>query len=177
MQAVGEGHPDEVAEGKHHAEAVGDQVDGGEDGGFHVQGVEGVDGLSNGDEDDGVGDAAKIAVLLHDEGEIHDDPTKHARSEFAEGLDVDFTEDGQGDAGVQLTANEPVVQNVTGVATSSEFTLVGVLGVLDAEGGDITIGSKEVGDQNVASQDADKIVADEGPDREFRAMGNGSSAK
>ena len=50
LDRVREGHPDEVAEGQHEAEAVVDDVDGGEDGRLHPQGVEDIDSLGDGDD-------------------------------------------------------------------------------------------------------------------------------
>lgn len=70
LQAVGEGHPDEVAEGEHEAEAIAYDVDGCEHGGLHVVAVEDVEGLGEGNEDDGVGNLAEVAVLLHDECKV-----------------------------------------------------------------------------------------------------------
>ena len=39
LEGVDEGEPDEVTEGEHEAEAIGRDVDGGQDGWFHVEGV------------------------------------------------------------------------------------------------------------------------------------------
>jgi hypothetical protein len=49
--------------------------------------------------------------------------------------------------------------------------------VLDAEGSDVAEGSEEVGDQDVAGENADKVVGDEGPNRELRALCNCSSCE
>lgn len=49
LETVDEGHPGEVAEGEHESEAVGGDVHGGQHGGFHVEGVEDVEGLEAGD--------------------------------------------------------------------------------------------------------------------------------
>jgi hypothetical protein len=49
--------------------------------------------------------------------------------------------------------------------------------VLDAEGADIAESSEEVGDQNVSSNDANKVVGNEGPDRELGAVGDSSRGK
>jgi hypothetical protein len=177
LNGVGEWYPYEIAERQHHTEAVLNDIHGGQDGGFHVQRIKRIHCLGNGNQDDGVGNTAKVAVLFHDEGEIDDDPAEHSRTELAPRFDVDFTEDGEHDAGVEFTADEPVVQHVTGAATSGEFTVVGVAGVLDAERADIAESSKEVGNQNVGSDDANEVVGDESPDSKLGAMSNGSSGK
>jgi hypothetical protein len=49
--------------------------------------------------------------------------------------------------------------------------------VLDAERADIAESSKEVGNQNVGSDDANEVVGDESPDSKLGAMSNGSSGK
>jgi hypothetical protein len=177
LDGVCEGHPYEITERQHHTEAVLDDVHGGQNGGFHEQRIERVHCLGNGNQDDGVSDTAKVAVLLHDEGNIDDDPAEHARAQLAPRLDVDYAEDGERDARVEFAANEPVVQHVAGAATSSKFPVVGVAGVLDAEGADIAESSEEVGDQNVGGNDANKVVGNKSPDRELGTVGNGSSGK
>jgi hypothetical protein len=177
LDRVGEGYPDEVAKGKHHAEAVGNDVDRGQNRGLHVQCVKCVNSLRDGDEDNAISDPAKVPVLLHDESEVHDDPAQHAGTELTPRLDVDFTDDGQVDARVQLPTDEPVVQHVAGVAAGCEFTLRGVLGVLDIERGNVAVGGQEVGDEDVGSQNADVVVCDEGPNWEVGAVGDCSCAE
>ena len=133
LQTVCKRNPNKVTERQHHTEAVSDQINGGKDRGLHVQGIEGVDGLRNSDKNDRVSDAAVVAVLLHDEGKIHDDPAEHTWAQLAPGLDIDLSEDGEDDTGVELAANEPVVQDVARVATGCKLTHFRVLGVLDTE--------------------------------------------
>lgn len=67
LQTVDEGQPDQVTERKHKAEAVGGDVDGGEDGRLHVQRVQDVGGLEERDEQDRVGDGGVHPVLVGDE--------------------------------------------------------------------------------------------------------------
>ena len=177
LHAVGEGDPGKVAEGEHHAETVGDQVDGGQDGGLHVQCVEGVDGLGGGDQDDRVGDTAVVAVLLHDEGQVHDDPAEHAGAQLTPGLDVDLAEDGQHDTGVQLATDEPVVEDIAGVAACSKLAHLRVLGVLDAEGANINVGGQDVGDEYVGGDNANVVVGDEGPDGPVGTIHDGASGQ
>ena len=177
LDGVGEGHPDDVTKGKHHTKTVGNKVDGGEDGRLHVQAIEHVDGLGKGDEEDRVGDPAKVAVLLGDEGEIEDDPTQQARTYLAPCFDIDLAEDGEVDTGVQFTADEPVVQHVPGVATGGEFTHPGVFGVFYAEGGDVDVDGENVGDEDVGCEQADEVVGDEGPNTEVCTFNNGPGAE
>lgn len=177
MDGVGEWDPDEVTERQHHAEAVLDDVHGGKDGGLHVERVKRVDCLGEGNEDDGVGDAAKVAVLLHDKGDIDDDPSEHTRAELAPRFDVDLTEDGESDTGVELAADEPVIEQVSGAAASGELTRLGVPGVLDIERTNIAESGQEVRDEDVSGDDANKVVGDEGPDREVGAMRDGASSE
>jgi len=49
LKTVGEGQPGEVAKGQHEAESVGSNVDCGQDGGLHVECIEDIDGLADGD--------------------------------------------------------------------------------------------------------------------------------
>ena len=177
LETVCEGNPDQVAERQHHSKTISDEVDGSQDGGLHVQGVECVDSLGGGDQDDRVGDTAVVAVLLHDEGKVHDDPAKHTGAQLTPRLDVDLTEDRKYNTGVQLAADEPVVEDVAGVATSCKLAHARVLGVLDAEGADIDVGSQEVGDQDVGGQDTDVVVGDEGPYLPVGTIHNGASAQ
>tara|TARA_R110002003_G_scaffold214_21_gene16146 strand:- start:10969 stop:11331 length:363 start_codon:yes stop_codon:yes gene_type:complete len=115
--------------------------------------------------------------LLHDEGDINNDPAEHAGAQLAPGFDVNFTEDGQGNARVQFAANEPVVQHIAGAATSGELATIRVVGVLDAEGANIAEGGKEVGDENVGGENANIVIGDEGPDGKLGAMCDGSSGE
>lgn len=133
--------------------------------------------MGDGDNDNAVSNAAKVAVLLHDKSEVEDDPTKHTRSKLAPSLDVYLAKDGQVDTGVQLTSDEPVVEHVTGTATSSKFAHVGILGMLDTKRSDVAVSGQKVGDEDVACQDADVVVSDEGPDGELRTVGDGASGK
>lgn len=63
LEVVDEGHPDEVSEGKHEAEAVHDDVHGGQKRGLHVKTVQDIEGLEDGDQDYRVGDVAIFPVL------------------------------------------------------------------------------------------------------------------
>jgi hypothetical protein len=65
-------------------------------------------------EDDAIRDVAIVAILLGYKGEIKQDPPGQTRADFAPGLDVDFTEEWQCDAGVKFTADEEVVDRITG---------------------------------------------------------------
>lgn len=177
LQRIGERNPDEVTKGKHHAETVSDNIDRGEDGGLHVQGVKGVDSLRNSDENDGVGNTAEVAVLLHDKRKIQDDPSQHSRAKFAPRLDVNFSKDGQGDARVQFTSDEPVVQHVASVATGCKLSHGGVLRVLDTERRNVDIDGQSIGNEDVAGENANVVVVDECPNRKFGALGNGSCAE
>lgn len=133
--------------------------------------------MGEGDQDDGVGNSAKVAILLRDKGEIDDDPAEHTRAELAPRLDVDLTEDGEGDTRVQLATNEPVVEQVAGAAASGKLASVGVAWVLDAERTNIAESGQKVGDEDVGGDDANKVVSDERPDREVGAMGDSASGE
>ncbi|KFZ06227.1 hypothetical protein V501_07613 [Pseudogymnoascus sp. VKM F-4519 (FW-2642)] len=173
LQTVDEGDPSEVAEGEHESEAVGGDVHGSEHGGFHVEGVEDVEGLEEGDEDDGVGDVAVGLVLVRDEGDVEDDPAEESWAQLAEDFDVDFAEDGEGDARVQFPTDEPVVEHVAGVAAGGELAHVFVAG-LDAETADVDEGREGEGDEYVGGDDLGVVVPDVGPDWEVGALRDGT---
>ena len=177
LETVCERNPDKVAKGKHHAKPISDEIDGRKDRRFHIQGIEGVNGLSCGDKNDRVSDTAVVAILLHDESKVHDDPAQHTRAQLAPGFDVNLTENGKHNTRVQLAADEPVIENIARVATRSQLAHVGVLGVLDAEGTDVDISSQEIGNQNVSGEDANVVVGNERPDSPVGAIYNGSSAQ
>ena len=109
LEGVDEGEPDEIAEGEHEAEAIGGDVDGGEHGGFHIEGVEDVKSLEGREEEDGVGDGVVGFVLVGDVGEVEEDPAEHAGAELAEDFDVEEAEEGEVDARVEFAADKPVV--------------------------------------------------------------------
>lgn len=111
LKAVGEGQPDEVAEGEHEAEAVGGDVHLGGDGWFHVEGIGDVEGLEGGDDEDAVGDGGVSGVLLGDEGEVQDDPAGEARAHLVEGLDVDGLPK-EAELRVEFPPDEEVVEHV-----------------------------------------------------------------
>ena len=133
--------------------------------------------MGDSNQDDGVGNAAKVAVLLRDEGKVDNDPAQHAGTKFTPSLDVDFAEERKHDARVQLTANEPIVEQVTSAATGGKLTVVRVLGVLYAERADVTEGSEEVRDQDVGGHDTDKVVGDECPNNEISTAGDSSCSQ
>lgn len=112
LQGIDEGQPDQITKGEHETETIGGDVHGRQDGGFHVESIEDVQCLEGSDQQDTVTDGVVELVLLRDEGHVQDDPAEHARSEFAEGFDVQGANQGEIDSRVQLTANEPIVDDV-----------------------------------------------------------------
>jgi hypothetical protein len=170
LDTVCEGNPDQIAKRKHHSESISNEIDGGQDSRLHVECIKRVDGLSSGDQDDGISDATKVAVLLHDECQVEDDPAQHTRAQLAPRLDVNLAKDGQRDAGVEFASNEPIVQHIAGMSSGSELAHLGVLGVLDAERGDVHIDCQEVRDENVGGENSNVVVCNESPDRELGAV-------
>lgn len=172
MQTVRERHPNEIAERKHQAKAVADDVDGGQHRGLHVVAIEHIESLGECDEYDGVCNFSEVPILLHNEGQIKNHPAKHTRANFSPSLDVDLTEDRKRNARVQLTADEPVVQDVAAVATSCKLAHAGVLGMLDGEGGHVDVGSQGVRGQDVGCEKSKVVLRDEGPNAEFSTLDN-----
>lgn len=176
LQGVDEGHPDNVTKGKHHSETVSCDVHGGQDGWLVPPRVKDVDGLDQSDADGAVGNVAVVAVLLRTPGAVEDDPTHHARSELQPLLEVDLANQGDDNPGVQLAANEPVVQHVARVPSRGELAVL-LVSRLDAEAPDVDKGGHGVREDGVGGQDLDEVVRDEGPDGELGALGCGSGGE
>lgn len=112
---------------------------------------------------------AVCLVLVRDECDVQEDPAEKPRAQLAEDFDVDFAEDGEGDAGVELAPDEPVVQHIAGVAAGGELALVGVAG-LDAEATYVDEGREGEGDEHVGGDDLGVVVPDVGPDWEVGSL-------
>lgn len=169
LLGIDKGNPDEVTKGQHHTEAIRGDVHGCEDGGFKHPRVDDIESLDDGDADDTVCDVAKVTVLLSAEGAVENDPAHHTRTQLAPFLDVDFTNEGNGNARVQFTANEPIVEQVPGVAARSKLAVLRVAS-LDTETAHIHKGGKTVGNDDAGSQELDIVFADEDPDRKVGSL-------
>ena len=106
---------------------------------------------------------------MRDEGHVQDDPAEHARSEFAERFDVQGANQGEIDSRVQLTANEPIVDDVARMAAGGELALQAVA-LFDGEAANIDVGSEEGGDANIGRDELNIIFPDEGPEWEVGAL-------
>lgn len=125
LEVVDKRHPDEVAKREHEPEAVHDDVHCSQQGRLHVQAIQDIESLESSRDDDRVRDVAVGAVLAGNVRQVQDDPPQQAGAHFEPGLDVDrarsFTDKGNWQAypGVQLSANEEIVQRVASVTTRS----------------------------------------------------------
>ena len=115
--------------------------------------------------------------MLHDKGKVHDDPSQHSRAQFAPCLDVNFAKDGQVDTWVQFASDEPVVQHVASVAAGCKLPHGGILRVLDAERSNIDVDGQQVGDEDIAGDNANVVVVNKSPDRKVDTLGDSSSAE
>lgn len=113
LQRVDIWHPNNIAKGQHHAEAVGGDVHGGQNRGLIPPRVEDIQGLNRGNEDRAIGHEAIVAILLGAPRAVHDNPAHHSRSKLKELLDVNLTDERDRNTGVELTADEPIVQHVS----------------------------------------------------------------
>lgn len=133
LEVVDKGHPDKVTEGKHEAEAVHDDVHGGQKCRFHVETIQDVECLEDGDEDDRVCDVTVFPVLTSDVGEVQDNPSQQTGSHLIPDLDIDspraFADerDRQPHTRVQFASDEEVVQDVAGVSAGGQLSEFGVL--------------------------------------------------
>jgi len=98
--------------------------------------------------------------LLCNEGEIEDQPAEHSRTQLHERLDVDVTEPRQADAGVELPANVPVVDDISAVPASSQLALIFVA-ALHSKRLDVDISRQRVGDQDVGGQQSNVVPVNE----------------
>ena len=126
LQTVGERHPNEIAEGKHEAKAVGCNVDRCEDGGLHIEGVEDIEGLEGGNEEHRVADRAIGSILVGNEGEIHDYPAEEARAHLTPDFQVNSTKYREIHARVQFTSDEPVVDQIATMTTRCQLAVLQV---------------------------------------------------
>jgi len=170
LNRVGEGHPDEVAEGQHEAEAVVDDVDRGQDGGLHPQRVKDVDSLGDGDDEHRVSHVAVRLVLLGHESQVKDEPAEHTGPELHPSLDVHLAGKRQSDTRVQLATNEPVVDDISTVAARSELAQF-LVAALDLERAHVDVDGEQERDKQVGRDQTDVVPVDERPDGEVGALG------
>jgi hypothetical protein len=83
---------------------------------------------------------------------------------------------GKRDTRVQLASDEPVVQQVASLAARSQFAVI-LIASLDAEASNVNECSDGVGEEDARGEELDVIVADEGPDGEFSALGDCSCSQ
>lgn len=121
-----------------------------------------------------VGDVAVRFPLAHHESQVKDDPSQHARSDLAEGLDINSPDERKGDCWVQFATNVPIVDDVPSRASRRQFSVLRILRLLDRERSDIDECREGVGDQNVHGQEGNVVLVDENPDREIRALDKGA---
>ena len=112
---------------------------------------------------------AVALVLLRNEGQIEHDPAKHSGSQFHEALDIDLTQVRQMNAWVELSANEPVVDDIARHSSSCKLTLLLVVR-LDFERLDVNVDREYIGNDDVASQELDVVAVDESPDGKVGAL-------
>lgn len=116
LQTVDEGHPDEVSNREHETEAVGGNVHSGEDGRLHEERIGNVPEVEGANENHAVRHTAvQLNILMAGAANVEDGPQDETGSELVERFDVEAA-----DAGVEFTADEPVVEDVARVSAESE---------------------------------------------------------
>lgn len=173
---VHERHPDEVTERKHHAETVRGNVHCRQNGGLKPPRVDNVQSLHNGDADDAVGNVAVVAVLLGAPRAVEDNPPHHAGAELAPLLEIDFADKGDDDAGVELAADEPVIEKVSRMTTGGQLAVLLVAG-LDAEAANVDKGRNAVRNHDAGGKKLQVVFADEDPDRKVGALRSSASSE
>lgn len=176
LLGVDKGDPDKVSEGKHHAKTISGDVHGSQDGRLEPPGVDNVESLHDGNDDAAIGNMSVVAVLLGAPGTVEDDPAHHTRAQLAPLLDVDLADEGNGDAGVQLAADEPVVEQVASVTAGSELSAV-LAALLDAEAADVDKRRDAVRNQDAGSEELQVVLANENPNGELGALRKGTGSE
>lgn len=173
LDGVDEWHPDEISERKHETKPVSRQIHSREDCRLVEQCVEDVDGLGDGDHEHGVGDVSVRTVLLGHPGKVENHPADHSWTKLHEGLDVNLAKERNVAARVELATNVPIIDNVAGVPACCQFSHLSIAS-FDREGANVDPDGKRVCDDDVAGEELDVVVVDEGPDGESGALNDGS---
>lgn len=176
LQRVDIWHPNNIAKSQHHTEAVGGDVHGRQDRGLVPPRVEDIQSLNSGDEDRAIRHETIVAILLSAPRTVHDNPAHHSRSKLKELLDVNLTDERDRNTGVQFTTDEPIIQHVSGVASSSKLAVLLISG-LNAKASNVDEGGHEVGVDDVGGKDLNEVLRHEGPDRKLGTLSSGSSGK
>lgn len=115
-----------------------------------------------------VGDIAVRLVLLRHECQVENHPADHSGAKLHEGLDVHFAQTGNRDTRIELTADEPVVDDVAAVPTGCKLALLlvarrnGKRAYVDKDG-------ERKSNQDATRENLEIVAVDEGPDLEVGA--------
>lgn len=169
LRRVNEGNPDNIAESKHEAETVGDDIHHAENTSLGILALEDVVALDSRDENHTVGNVAVVAVLLGDKGEIQQKPASQTGAHLQPSLDVNLSKDGEVDAGVELAANIKVINQVSGVAALGKLTKLAVAS-LDREASSINVNGNSPGKDNVGGEELQVVFVHPSPDDEIGAV-------
>ena len=106
-------HPDDIAKGKHHTEAIGGDVHRRQNCGLVPPRVKDIQSLDSGDQDGAISHVTVVAVLLSAPRTVHDDPTHHTGTKLEELLQVNLADKRDDNTRVEFATNEPIVQHVS----------------------------------------------------------------
>jgi len=185
LDTVQVGDPDHVAKGQHEAKSVHDDVHSSHDSRLHVQCVQNVESLEDGNQDDRIGHMAVGSVLMGHIGQVQYGPSQQARSHFHKHLDINcarcliYERNGQANTRVQFAADEEVVQRIARVASRRQLSQIRVrlAGCRDREAADVDKKRNHRGDQEVRRNDLNVVVPQEGPNHEISSVHVGSSGQ
>ena len=176
VQAVSKRQPYYVAQSQHETEAVRDDVDGRQHCRLHIQRVEDVERLRGRRDNHGVSDGAIITILPGHHGAIEDDPAEEAWPQLHPSLDVDLAKDWKVNARVELSADEPVVDDIAAGTAKCKFPFVFVVR-LDAETVDVDERGEHVCNDEVTSNQRNEIIPNESPHDEVGPLDDGAREK
>ena len=108
LQRVGKRYPGKVTKRKHEAETIVDDIHGGEESFFSPERIKNVPKLKEADKDHRISDIAICFILLSKHAVVNQHPTYKPWSHLTKNFPVKYT-----NSGVQLTTNEPVVDDIS----------------------------------------------------------------
>lgn len=176
LHRVDERDPNQVTKRKHHSKAVGGDVHRRQNRRLEPPRVKNVHCLHDSNADDAISDKPKVAVLLSAPCTIEDDPAHHTGAQLTPFLQINLADKGNGHSRVELTADEPVIEQVAGVAACSKLAKLGVAG-LDTEAADIDECSDSIRDADTSRENLQIILAYERPNGKLGPLGDGTGSQ
>lgn len=173
MSGVEEGDPDDITKAEHETQSVSGDIHHTQESRLSVLALKHIVRLNQSDDNDAVGDVSVGAVLLRNVCKIKQSPPSKTRAHLEPCLQIDLSKEREGDAGVELAADEEIVDEVAGMSALGELTHLRVA-LLDVETVDVDIDGDDEGQDDVCVEELEVVVGDEGPDGKLGAVDDGT---